>query len=198
VNIPESHGHLSDVRPEYILLGFLQRESMHGYDLLRRYQARLGRVWKLSQSQLYSILKRLESRGFIAAVSEIAQEEASSRRIYTTTPLGTEHFRSWLATPTDTSSRILRLEFISRLCFAKDYGADIATLVRFQRAAVERSLLKHEEILKATAPEDTYNRLSVEFRLAQLRCVLSWIDQSVIAKFALPEGENLGRANNPS
>ena len=47
------------------LLGYLYGGPSHGYDLHRRVMADLGEVWHLSQSQAYSILKRLEKQGEI-------------------------------------------------------------------------------------------------------------------------------------
>lgn len=178
--------HLPDVRPEYLLLGFLQREKLHGYDLLRQYQAHLGHVWKLSQSQLYSILKRLEARRLITAVDDDS-EESSTRRTFAATALGKEHFEEWLATPTDTNSRILRLEFISRLYFTRRLGSSdaLAAIVENQKAAVAASLARHEALLAAASPDEPCDLLSLEFRVRQLRSIASWLAECVEPRMGL-------------
>ncbi len=55
----------------------------HGYQLLETFQnpSALGRVWKLSTSQLYAVLKRLHERGFIRG-EEALSADAPPRTVY--------------------------------------------------------------------------------------------------------------------
>ena len=75
----EKPHHIGTLSPEMALLGLLYKEAGHGYDLHRTVNADLGQVWHLSQSQAYSILKRLETQGDISA-QEISQEKLPSRQ----------------------------------------------------------------------------------------------------------------------
>ena len=54
---------------DYALLGLLDRQPMHGYDLHRRLSGRtgLGLIWTVKQAQLYGILARFQAGGLIRA-----------------------------------------------------------------------------------------------------------------------------------
>jgi PadR family transcriptional regulator AphA len=171
--------HLPDVRPEYIALGFLEREALHGYDIYRRFDAALGRVWRISQSQMYSILKRLEIQGLVSGSAESGERNQAKRRLAITEP-GMRRLAEWLAAPSDCSSRIMRLEFISRLFFARaSHPEQVAAIVEAQRAAIARQLANHEALLAATPEAETYNRLSLELRMCQLSGIGLWLEKSV-------------------
>jgi PadR family transcriptional regulator, regulatory protein AphA len=171
--------HTSDVRPEYVVLGLLMHRSMHGYDLYRQFQNNLGRVWHISQSQMYSILKRLEVQGLVEGLVE-GGEGNPSRRYLTVTTLGLTRFSTWLLSPTDCSSRVLRMEFISRLFFASMEGEGMpAVIVQDQIEAAERELSNHRRIYAELPEDDVFNRLSMDFRVRQLGAILEWLHESV-------------------
>jgi PadR family transcriptional regulator, regulatory protein AphA len=174
-----SNRHFADVRPEYTLLGFLMHRSMHGYDLYNQFQLHLGHVWHLSQSQMYSTLKRLEAQGLIEGLTN--EEGANpSRRYLVITQAGLRRFFFWLMQPSDCSSRIMRLEFISRLFFASMQDPTIsAYIVQGQAASVARELANHERMLQSLEAEDLFNRLALEFRIHQLAAQLEWLEKDV-------------------
>lgn len=177
---PPANRHVSDVRPEYVMLGLLMHRSMHGYDLFTQFQASLGRVWRISQSQMYAILKRLEAQGLIQGLME-EREKSPSRRYLAITPAGLSRFSAWLMSPSDCSSRVLRLEFISRLFFAGMQGEGLpAIIVEDQAALLRRQLANHEAILKGLKEDEVFNRLGVDFRVHQLRAELAWLEEAVL------------------
>ncbi|NJL53976.1 PadR family transcriptional regulator [bacterium] len=59
---------MTQLVPDEVILGLLAVEACHGYQLLDHFRspAALGRVWNLSTSQLYAVLKRLDRLGYIA------------------------------------------------------------------------------------------------------------------------------------
>lgn len=176
----DGNTHIADVRPEYILIGLLMHRCMHGYDLYRLYQIKLGHVWKMSQSQMYSILKRLEARGLVRRLADAEQGEAL-RRYLEVTPEGVERFMAWLIHPTDCSSRTLRLEFVARLYFAMVQGdGTLGKIIGDQAAALDRHLKNHERLLRELAPDDSFNRLSVDFRIRQLHAATEWMRDAVL------------------
>ena len=85
----------SNISPEFALLGFLVTESSHGYDLHQKFQAELGNVWHLSQSQAYATLKRLGTRGDISS-QLVEQDKLPARQILDITPSGKHRFEEWL------------------------------------------------------------------------------------------------------
>ena len=168
--------HVGTLSPEMALLGLLYAEAGHGYDLHRRIIADLGQVWHLSQSQAYSILKRLETRGDIS-VQEVPQEKLPPRQLLHMTEQGKTNFLAWLDTPSGGSTRAIRMEFITRLYFMEMYFPQrIAQAFDQQRVEAETHITRLEKTLADLPSGQIYNQMSLEMRLKQLRLVLEWLD----------------------
>ena len=173
----EKPHHIGTLSPEMALLGLLYREAGHGYDLHRKIVADLGHVWHLSQSQAYSILKRLEAKGDIS-VREIPQEKLPPRQELHMTAQGRRNFLAWLDTPSGGSTRAIRMEFLTRLYFMDLYFPEkIAHAFDQQRAEAAGHIQRLEKTLSSLSNEQIYNRMSLEMRLMQLRLVLEWLDE---------------------
>lgn len=159
------------------LLGLLYPGAGHGYDLHRKIVADLGQVWHLSQSQAYSILKRLETRGDIS-VQEVPQEKLPPRQELHMTAQGRQKFLSWLDTPSGGSTRAIRMEFLTRLYFINLYFPEKITYIfDQQRAEAETHIQRLEKTLANLPGEQFYNRMSLQLRLRQLHLVLEWLDE---------------------
>lgn len=173
----EKPHHIGTLSPEMALLGLLYREAGHGYDLHRKVVGDLGHVWHLSQSQAYSILKRLENRGDIS-VQEIPQEKLPPRQLLHMTAQGKENFLKWLETPSGGSTRAIRMEFLTRLYFMNMYFPErIVHTFDQQRVEAETHIQRLGRTLSELPAEQIYNRMSVEMRLKQLHVVLEWLDE---------------------
>jgi DNA-binding PadR family transcriptional regulator len=173
----EKPHHIGTLSPEMALLGLLYREAGHGYDLHRKIVADLGQVWHLSQSQAYSILKRLETRGDIS-VKEIPQEKLPPRQELHMTAQGRKSFLAWLDTPSGGSTRAIRMEFLTRLYFMEMYFPEkIPHAFDQQRAEAEAHIQRLEKTLSSLSNEQVYNRMSLGMRLKQLGVVLEWLDE---------------------
>ncbi len=169
--------HIGTLSPEMALLGLLFGEPGHGYDLHRKVVSDLGQVWHLSQSQAYSILKRLEAQGDIS-VEEILQEKLPTRQLLSLTPQGRQRFLEWLSAPSGGSTRAIRMEFVTRLYFLSQYQPEkLADAFQLQKAEA-RSHIARLEIARSELPGDQiYNRMSLDLRLKQLNTVLEWLDE---------------------
>lgn len=166
----------SAARPEFVALGLLAERPMHGYELYRVFQAALGGLWRISESQMYSILKRMESRGFVHVAPARTGTAAASRRSMRLTPLGRAVFDEWLRTPSPCNPRSLRLEFISRLFFASREPAPLrATLIEHQRKAIADELARSDPTSGSATDRDSVDALAASFRAGQLRAALDWI-----------------------
>ena len=173
----EKPHHIGPLSPEMALLGLLYQQPGHGYDLHRKVVSDLGQVWHLSQSQAYSILKRLETRGDIS-IQEIPQEKLPPRQLLHMTEQGRANFLTWLDAPTGGSTRAIRMEFLTRLYFLNAYFPEkVAQAFDQQRLEAESHLQRLQKTLSALPDEQLYNRLSVEMRLKQLHLVLDWLDE---------------------
>ena len=176
---------MSNISPEFALLGFLLAEPSHGYDLHQKFQNELGNVWRLSQSEAYAILKRLEARGDISA-QLVAQDKLPSRQIFHITESGKHRFGEWLHNAGH-NARAIRLEFLTRLYFTQQYDpGHTARVYAVQKAEIQANIERLESMLSHLPPGQTYNRLSLDLRLRQLRLIQDWM-REIKAQFDLPE-----------
>ncbi len=173
----EENHRLGAHSPEYALLGFLYEQPNHGYNLHRELADELGLIWHISQSQTYAILKRLQAQHFITA-STVKQEKLPARQVLHITPAGRRRFDHWLRTASGSSSRAIRLEFITRLYFAhKLFPETIPTMLEDQSAEIEAALQRLGKKLTSIPPEQTFNRLGLELRLRQLHSIREWLNE---------------------
>src|SRR6202048_3054453 len=78
------------------LLGLLEGEPSHGYDLKRDYDAYFGRGRPLSFGQVYATLGRLARDGKVAA-GEVEPGAGPDRKRYAITDQGVAEVEAWLA-----------------------------------------------------------------------------------------------------
>ena len=163
--------------PDETLLGLLMANPQHGYQLLETFEdaSALGRVWKLSTSQLYAVLKRLQEQGFITG-KEAYSPDAPPRTIYHITPSGQAHMQAWLdATQPSPSVRRVRVECLSRLYVARLLNIPTADILQRQKAACEH---KHQQLVAQREPgDDSTGGLALELEIAQMEAILGWITQ---------------------
>lgn len=169
-------GYIGSLSPEYALLGFLAQQPDHGYELHQRLVNELGHIWHISQSQVYNILKRLETQGDITGELQ-PQDKLPSRRFYQLTQAGRSRFETWLNTPTRPSVRAIRVEFITRLYFAHQQGGGVVqVLFQDQVEEIHKGLARLERVQAALPPEQVFNHLSLDLRTRQLRSILDWLE----------------------
>ncbi len=169
--------YIGTLSPEMALLGLLYKAPGHGYDLHRKVINDLGQVWHLSQSQAYSILKRLEAQGDVL-VEEVPQEKLPSRQLLHMTAKGRKRFLDWLEAPSGGSTRAIRMEFVTRVYFLKVYLPEkLAPAFDRQQIEIEVNIRRLEKIYANLPAGQIYNRMSLDMRLKQLRLVLEWLDE---------------------
>ncbi len=74
-----------------VLLGFLMKSSMTGYDLRKAFSISFSFFSELSYGSIYPSLKKMEARGLISKQVEI-QDGAPNRKVYTITEAGKKAF----------------------------------------------------------------------------------------------------------
>jgi DNA-binding PadR family transcriptional regulator len=158
--------------PEPVLLGFLMSGPAHPYELRRRFDQGLGRVWRVGQSHLYAYLKRIEAEGF-ATVEVEEQEDRPSRNVYSLTAKGRKRFLEWLRSPAP-HMRNLRLELLARLYFFRELGLEGQDeLLARQREVIEERRASIKRAMEEA--EDGYWRLVLDFRLSEMEAVIAWL-----------------------
>lgn len=171
------HTYASALSPEYPLLGLLIQQPAHGYRLHQRLTTDLGQIWFISLSQAYNILKRLRTHGFIIGRMQ-KQAGTPERRCFEVTPKGVERFEEWLFTPSGSSVRAIRVEFITRLYFALAiYEEQASHLIDVQITEIHKHLENLKGAIDRLPLDQTFNRLALELRVHQLESLLDWLPQ---------------------
>jgi DNA-binding PadR family transcriptional regulator len=168
---------MSSLTPDETILGLLAIQARHGYELLECFDNphQLGRVWNLSTSQIYAVLKRLEREGWIVGHG-VVSENAPPRTEYTLTDAGKQRLYAWLhETRPSASIRRIRVEFLSRLYIARQLNIPTDPVVRCQR---EACMAKYQELAaERDHAEPGIDFLALELHIRQLEAVLHWIER---------------------
>ncbi len=168
--------------PDDTLLGLLALKARHGYELIEcfRQPEQLGRVWTLSTSQLYAVLKRLEHSNLIVG-HDMINDQAPTRIVYTLTDAGQTRLHIWLHDPAPSPSiRSTRVEFLSRLFIARHLNIPTQTLIAYQRQACVQALAVFIDQRGNAVPG--MDVLALDFQIAQMHAVIDWIDRAELIR----------------
>jgi DNA-binding PadR family transcriptional regulator len=153
------------------LLGLLEREPSHGYDLKRDYDAYFGRDKPLPFGQVYSTLGRLARDGKVIA-GEAEPGGGPDRKRYVITEAGATEFEAWLAEPV-TPEPHLQTVLFAKVVLALMLGRDAQHYLDAQRAAHLRRMRELTEVKHAGALVDG---MLADHGLFHLEADLRWID----------------------
>jgi DNA-binding PadR family transcriptional regulator len=171
-----THAVTKAVLPEYVVLGLLDIQPCHGYELHRRLETDLGHVWRISLSQVYNILNRLQEKGYVQSVCE-PQEDLPDRQRYHVTETGIRRLEEWLRFPVGPSVRAVRMVFTTKLFLAHAGGDPTPEkLISEQEAAIEQGRQRLIKSLEELPQDQTFNRLSLRLRIAQLDTLSTWLE----------------------
>ena len=166
---------MSRVSPDRVILGLLAAQSCHGYQLLEHFQdpSRLGRIWKLSTSRLYTLLKHLEQKELIDGREE-STENAPTRTIYWLTASGENQLYMWLENPMPSAStRNIRTEFLSRLYIAQVLNKPVQPIIDAQRTAIQYQIARLCE--RTTTAELHIGTLANKLQLREMHFIMGWL-----------------------
>jgi DNA-binding PadR family transcriptional regulator len=82
---------------EHALLVSLSERPGTGIELTRRFDRSIGFFWRATHQQIYKVLRRMETDGWLSAE---AGDSRSTERRYTVTDTGQKVLSEWIATPT--------------------------------------------------------------------------------------------------
>src|SRR5690349_18495274 len=94
----ELHSIMAGMALEHAILVSLLEQPGSGYELARRFERSIGRFWTATHQQIYRVLKRMESDGWISA-EEIGQDGRPDKRAYSVAPTGRDVLTAWLRDP---------------------------------------------------------------------------------------------------
>ena len=153
------------------LLGLLEREPSHGYDLKRDYDALFGRGKPLPFGQLYATLSRLARDGKVV-VGDPEPGAGPDRKRYVITDQGATDFEAWLAEPVAAEPHLQTVLF-AKVVLALMLGRDAQGYLDTQRAA---HLQRMRELTEARRSGGLVDALLADHGLFHLEADLRWID----------------------
>jgi DNA-binding PadR family transcriptional regulator len=154
-----------------MLLGLLEREPSHGYDLKRDYDAYFGRGRPLPFGQVYATLSRLARDGKVEA-GEPEPGSGPERKRYLITEQGVTEVQAWLAEPVGPEPHLQTVLF-AKVVLALMTGRPAETYLDIQRAAHLQRMRELTELKRAGNVVDT---LLADHGLFHLEADLRWID----------------------
>lgn len=164
------------------LLGLLEREPSHGYDLKRSYDAYFGRDKPLPFGQVYSTLARLARDGKVTG-GEAEPGAGPERKRYAITDLGAREFDSWLAAPIEPEPHLQTVLF-AKVVLALMLDRPAEAYLDAQRAAHLRRMHELTELKRTGGLMDA---LLADHGLFHLEADLRWIDVTSARLKALAE-----------
>ena len=153
------------------LLGLLEREPSHGYDLKRSYDEHFGRGRPLPFGQLYATLGRLARDGKVV-VGETEPGAGPDRKRYVITDDGATEFETWLAEPVEAEPHLQTVLF-AKVVLALMLDRDAERYLDAQRAA---HLQRMRELTAVKRSGDLVDALLADHGLFHLEADLRWID----------------------
>jgi DNA-binding PadR family transcriptional regulator len=173
---------LPDVTVPLTLLGLLEREPSHGYELKRSYDAYFGRDKPLPFGQVYSTLGRLARDGKVIS-GESEPGAGPDRKRYAITELGAREFESWLAAPIEPEPHLQTVLF-AKVVLALMLGRSAEAYLDTQRAA---HLRRMHELTELKRTGGLMEALLADHGLFHLEADLRWIDVTSARLNALAE-----------
>ncbi|HEY6495000.1 MAG TPA: PadR family transcriptional regulator [Trebonia sp.] len=153
------------------LLGLLDREPSHGYDLKRDYDTFFGRGKQLPFGQVYATLGRLARDGKVTA-GDAEPGDGPDRKRYVITDTGRDDVEAWLVEPVEPEPHLQTVLF-AKVTLALMLGRSAEQYLDTQRAAHLRRMQQLTE-LKRTGP--LVDMLLADHALFHLEADLRWID----------------------
>ena len=128
---------------EYIILGFLMKEEMSGYDLKQWMANCTSYFFDASFGSIYPALKRLEEKGYISCHEVV--ESSKFKKLYAITDMGNAHFLSWLEKP---------------IVFSKTKQEHLVYFYFYQYLSKEKAILNLKTFIAEV--ESCFNQLNKE------------------------------------
>ena len=153
------------------LLGLLEREPSHGYDLKRDYDLYFGRGKPLPFGQVYATLSRLARDGKVV-ISEVGPGEGPDRKRYIITELGATEVQTWLSEPIEPEPHLQTVLF-AKVVLALMLGRPAEQYLDTQRVAHLQRMRELTEIKRTGSLMDA---LLADHGLFHLEADLRWIE----------------------
>ncbi|MET8676869.1 PadR family transcriptional regulator [Streptomyces sp. NPDC004647] len=122
---------------EHAILVSLLEQPGSGYELARRFDRSIGQFWTATHQQIYRVLKRMESDGWID-VRDVPQEGRPDKKVHSVAAPGRAALSAWLHEPVEPESVRHDLAVKIRGAAFDDPAGLIAEVERHREAHADR------------------------------------------------------------
>lgn len=169
-------------RLQYIILGLLNQRPQTGYDLTKAFEHEIGEFWQAQHSQIYPMLKRLETAGDITHEDTVSGEKLAKKQ-YSLTPTGHDKLVAWVSEPSPELTAT-KDEFILKLYFIKTSDDPRLQPMLQEQAALHRAQLAHLQERQQTvfpdqaAIDQAYGHyLILDHAIGRERYYVEWLEK---------------------
>ncbi len=159
-----------------VLLGFLTRGDLTGYELKGAMDESVGFFFGASYGSIYPTLKSLEEEGLVRSTL-VVQTDRPNKKVYSLTPEGRAYFLEALREPPAEDS--FRSEFLMQLFFGHYQNPErVLALIEDHRTSLRNSLQrlrKTEEEIREI-PQARYGLMCLRYGLVYYENTLAWLD----------------------
>jgi DNA-binding PadR family transcriptional regulator len=155
----------------HALLGLLEREPHHGYDLKRLFDSYFAPDRPLAYAQVYSTLSRMEGHGHVR-LEAVERAEGPDRRRFAITDDGRAELERWLRAPLPPEPH-LQAALYGKVVLAILSGRPVEPLVDAERHA---HLERMRELTSIRRDGTLQVALLADYCLFHLEADLRWLD----------------------
>lgn len=161
-----------------VLLGFLTRRDLTGYELKGAMDESVGFFFGASYGSIYPALKSLEEEGLVRSTL-VVQSDRPNKKVYSLTPEGRAYFLEALKEPPAEDS--FRSEFLMQLFFGRYQDPErLLVLIEDHRSSLRDSLerLRRTEEEIREIPQARYGLMCLRYGLVYYENSLAWLDDA--------------------
>ncbi|HKG40231.1 MAG TPA: PadR family transcriptional regulator [Conexibacter sp.] len=160
---------------KHAILALIVERRGYGYELVQRFDERIGPGWQLNPSAVYPALDQLEHGGLVTSAPRRGGTRRSPRIVYAPTAAGEAALQTWLRT-TDAPPEPVRADLHLRLAFAQHehHAALTAQFAAHERASAEL-LARYPRQHAATSRSATGLTLVDDAVVTRLQAELAWL-----------------------
>lgn len=166
----------------FTLLGLLERDPSHGYELKHDYDRYVGLGRSLPFGQVYATLARLARDGKVLA-GGVEPGAGPDRKLYTITDVGRRDVAAWLSEPIEPEPHLQTVLF-AKVVLSLMLGRSAENYLQIQRSA---HLQRMRELTELKRTGGTMEPLLADYGLFHLEADLRWIDLTEARLQALKE-----------
>jgi DNA-binding PadR family transcriptional regulator len=155
----------------HTILGLLERQPRHGYDIKRAYDERFGHDRALHYGQVYATLSRLLKNGLVE-VDAVEAGDGPERKRYTITAAGVTDVERWLSRP-EPPEPYLQSTLYTKVVLALLTGRPAAGILDAQRGEHLRLM---RELTRRKPHGGLADQLVCDHALFHLEADLRWLE----------------------